>query len=706
MNVVAHRPLICLTKAYSFVLFTMTVDSTVSADTKTELSFNHSRQRKYSMIIKQPSTSRHREKEKLERSPSSQSAATTSSPWRKRCCLIRTLHVANNVGVSEMEEFCFLLSVHFHNVKHVYVVHTEGFGDAELPNSAELPPCDLNKTFTFVSGCSPRAPMKSVAPVMLMLDSPRRHAIYQDLLAYCFPWINIICRLPMNNTFSALPSRFVSRGDLECCDSFFLEFQRPTASHGFSDPTDIFAHFEEIVHTNRSSLRWYSARSRTVCSRCGWTRGHSNSSLSLGLTNAEFHVLIHDVGIYTRRAKEKKVKISNNSNNVGDLQGFERSLVDLIARKFNFTVKEFTMSRTSVLGVYPDEELHRASKSLVSRLLTRGYHMAYGDISIGAIRSQYGDFSSPIDSDHLTAASKVTENGRSFAELADGPFMACHVCLSLILALYLSRRAGRISLSVVFRNFSSLVLRPVYPGGGLSACETPAFLGRLLSALHGLCALVITAVISAVTMTLLSKRTFSGLFKTGGEVLAALQSPRAVVSISPQIRAFFLDNDDELMDRIFEKHNNCSDIVEACIDQCVISDAPVCLAFGEAVHIAEYLRMKNAFKKTYICPSLGFDILQGFLFNKGCFLNRIFSREINRAVAMNLVARFKLNAGVQTYEHKRELTTVFKRVSLRTLQNLSILYSYAWLVALITLFVECASRRAKIFRGFLRPSLV
>ena len=152
--------------------------------------------------------------------------------------------------------------------------------------------------------------------------------------------------------------------------------------------------------------------------------------------------------------------------------------------------------------------------------------------------------------------------------------------------------------------------------------------------------------------------------------MEALAQPNAQVALSTHIRDLFLSSTDELIKR-------------------------------DQVTSAQFSTNKNVHQEMYICRNLGFNILQGFLFNKGCFLAQIFSRGINRAAAMNLIARLKLNAGVQTHVHRKE-TTASEKVSLNTFQDRAIIYFYAWSAAIMTLILENVLSRWRNSQGSYR----
>lgn len=118
---------------------------------------------------------------------------------------------------------------------------------------------------------------------------------YRELLTYCFPWINIICLVPLTD----LRSVIVSKDDLECCDAFVLDVEGSVGSPTNESGEEFFMKFESI-HKQRGSLDWFSLKSRTVCSRFGWTTGDALGWLTTEVRNATFHVLIYDLGAYTR----------------------------------------------------------------------------------------------------------------------------------------------------------------------------------------------------------------------------------------------------------------------------------------------------------------------------------------------------------------------------------------------------------------------
>lgn len=591
-----------------------------------------------------------------------------------------------------MDKFCILLSTYFYDARHVYVVDTGRSTDHSVLRHSNVS-ClrDLTTTLNFVSECTRNATTKSEAPTFFVTNAPGTYDAYHKLLVYCFPWIQIICRVPvMGRDYKSQPVT-VSSEDLRCCDCFILDFTNPEDEVSSSDKASVFHNFDEIPKTDPSSLQWYATKAATVCSRCGWTGGKAGSPLSFETGDSNFHVLTYPYQIFTGDPLKNRTRFLNTSDNFGDREGFEKALVKHVARKFNFTLRETTMSIHAIHGLYPDHDAHEENSTVVSKLLTRDYHMVFGDVTIEATRSLYGDFSYPFDIDYLTAVSKVTENRRSFAALADISCMVSHICLSLILALYFSRRRtlrSRGPFGITVDNAISLILRPVYPHGHIFRVKSSGFIRKSVSTLHGLCALVITAVIAGVTLTILSKKTFSGVFDSETEVMEALSSPAARVYLSTHLRDFFLNSDDEFMERILAKDESCPHSVDNCLDLCIDSKSSTCLNFGEGVILTESLSRKDAHQKMYICPSLGFNILQGFLFNKGCFLARNFSREINRAAAMHLIARFKLNAGVQRHVHKKEINSVFKTVSLENFQELWIIYFYVWSAAIMTLVIE------------------
>ena len=597
-----------------------------------------------------------------------------------------------------MEKLCFLLSAFFYDFKHVYIVHTNSFNkSSELLDSSVSRLCGSKKTFTFVSECSPRSPMTSVAPTLFVFDAPSTYETYQKLLWYCFPWINIICRVTMSGSPPGSRRVTLSNDDLKCCDSFFLDFTSSWGNLSLGISDKIFEDFEEIPPVQHGLLRWYAVNSRTLCSPCGWTGGAANPSLSFDLKNANLHLLVYPCRIYTTHPLPRRKRLSKSSENFGDLEGYERATIRHLSSKYNVTLVETMMDPDVVFGKYPDEDLklNESSMSLVSRLLSRQFHIIYGDVTMEVVRSSYGDFSYPFDIDYLTAVSKITEDKRSFAPLADISCILCYICLSLILALYLSRLRKHGSCSIIIRNSLSLVLRPVYPHGGVFRLYSFGFVKKFVSTLHGLCALVITAVISGITITILSKKTFSGLFDSETEVLEALSSTDALILLSPHLKDLFLDSGDEFIGRVIDRHDSCVHSVDVCLDECLNADATTCLTFGESVTLSESLAVKNALPSMYMCPTIGFTVLQSFLFNKGCFLSRVVSREILRAISMGIIARFKLNAGVETYEHKRKITAVYKSVSLQLFQELVVFYCYAWLAAVVTLLMENVSHKMR-----------
>ena len=608
-----------------------------------------------------------------------------------------------------MEKLCFLLSFYFRDVKHVYIVHANNFNkNSEVLDSSVSRLCDSNKTFTFVSECSSRSPMRSVAPILFVFDAPSTSETYRKLLYHCFPWINIICRVVMSG--NPPQSRRVTLGndDLQCCDSFFLDFTSSPRklSVGISDK--IFEDLEELLPAEHGLLRWYALKSRTVCSPCGWTGGAAKSSLSFNLENFNLHLLVYPYRIFTRPPLPKRQRLSKFSENFGDLEGYERATIRHLFSKYNITLIETMMNPDAVYGKYPDDDLklNESSKSLVSRLLAREFHIIYGDITMEVIRSSYGDFSYPFDIDYLTAVSKITEDKRSFAPLADISCIFCYTCLSLILALYLSRLRRRGSSTVIIKNSLSLVLRPFYPHGGVFRLNSIGSMGKFVSTLHGLCALVITAVISGVTLTILSRKTFSGLFDSATKLSKALSSPNALVFLPFFLKDLFLDSEDEFIGHVMDRHDVCADLDNLCLGDCLSSNALTCLAFGESVILSESLASENAFQSMYMCPAIGFAILQSFLFNKGCFLTQVASTEILRATSMGIIDRFKLNAGVETYQHKREMTTVYTSVSLQLFQDLVVFYYYAWLAAVMTLLIENVSHKMRNSSGFLPRTLL
>lgn len=531
--------------------------------------------------------------------------------------------------------------------------------------------------------------MKSIAPIILVIDTPSSNDAPRKLLTYCFPWINVVCRVPLPISDNDHPTLDMTREDLECCDSFFLDFVSLKSGIGSGDPGDSFREFEEVLHTEHSSLRWYALRSGTVCSRCGWTRGETNGTLTLRMTNADFHVLIFPAGLSTGQPLGQKVRLMNTANDFGDFEGLETAIVRHVARKFNFTLSEFTMKPGAVRGLYPDEDLNGATKSLLTRLLSRKIHMTYGDLTIEATRSLYGDFSFPFDIGYMAAVSKVTEDKHSLAALIDRSCIVWYIILSSSLALFLSRQAKPCTLSIVVRNTMSMVLRPLYPSGILHGLVSSNFIGKFVITLHALCALVITAVISGVTMNMFSRKTFSGLLNTETQALEALSAPDAKISLDVHMRDLFAESNDRLMKRIIEKHEICANETD-CLRDCLNSPALTCLNFAEAFFMTDILLRNDALESMQICPALGFNILQGFLFNKGCFLSRIFSREILIATEMHLIALFKINAGVQTYTHKESISSVFKEVTLEAFEDLAAFYCYAWASAIIALLIEIA----------------
>lgn len=52
-----------------------------------------------------------------------------------------------------------------------------------------------------------------------------------------------------------------------------------------------------------------------------------------------------------------------------------------------------------------------------------------------------------------------------------------------------------------------------------------------------------------------------------------------------------------------------------------------------------------------------------------------------------MITRFKVNAGLETYEHEKESTNI-KAVALRTFQDLATFYWCAWAAAVVTLMIE------------------
>lgn len=589
-------------------------------------------------------------------------------------------------------DLCILLSAYFQDAGPLYVVHnvnSSDNGEFFRPNVSRM--CGSAKTLIFLTDCAHRELMELRAPVISLLSVPTHGTErFNELLVYCFPWINIMCRVPMHG-----PS-IVSRDDLECCDLFHLDSAR--IEENSVEQFDVFAGFERI-QKDRGVLDWYAVKSQTVCSRCGWTKGEKTGELSKDVGNATLHLLIHPYKVYTRQPQTSKVRLSDTSGNFGDLEGFERALVKHLAGKYAFKLMETRLRRGQVLGFRPDSDPHALNKSIISRLLTRKFHMIYGDITLEATRLQYGDFSYSPDMDFMSAASKITENKRSFASLGDGSCILWHVCFSLALASCLSRLREHDVGSVIINNFMSIVFRPIHPYGALEALRPGYFNGKFLSTVHSLCALVIACALSGLTRAILSKKTLSGFFRTETDVQNALSSPDAVTLLSIYTFDFFKNSPGNFMKTILEKHTPCTEAISDCLDVCLNNRAKTCLSFGEAFALTDALRSRKAYHKMYICPNLGFNILKGFLFNKDCFLNRILSKDVRRAAEQHLIARFKINAGLDTHVRHRESTEGFKKVSMGTFEDVAVFYWWTWALAVFTLIIENAFYKLRNFRG-------
>lgn len=545
-----------------------------------------------------------------------------------------------------------------------------------------------------------RKPVKLEAPVFFLpeRDGWSVDAVkYLKLLTYCFPWIHIMCRVPLPDRPLNVNSTIMSSHDLKCCDSFFFDFVDSGRDPAPNAPGDTLLNFEWIPK-HHGLLSWFAMKSRTLCSGCGWTGGAARGPLTTNLVNASLHLLIYELGVYTRLPEKKRVRLSEVSTSFGTKEGFERAFVNHVARKYNFKLLEQKIGPIVKYGSYPDRDLSIANRTIITRLLSRQFHMIYGSVTLGPGRLKYSDFSSALDFDHLTAASKVTESKHSFASLAEASCIFFHVCLPMALALFSLRGIRRRKFSTYIENSINMVFRPVHPYGSISRGSSLDFPAKFVSTVHAVCAMVLSALLSGVLITILSQREFFGFFDSESDILEALAEPGSLALLDENVAELFGISSGGFMKEVWERHTPCVNAFDDCLQACRNTKARTCLNFGQAGALTDALLSQGDHKTMRVCTSIGYSVLQGFMFPKGCFLSQIISREIQRASEQHLLERFKVNAGMERYELRKKSTTA-GAVSSRTFRELTPVYWCSWAVAASSLLIE--NLLARIRNSFL-----